>query len=280
MKFAPTLLIASVLGAALASAQPLADPQVDRRNLVIETVYETVAPHVAKAGDNPVVVVTVTATAYGSPAAATVTSSAIAHEATPTSSAAHGNVAAVSSTPVPVAHTPQKQTTPAAVVVATRLPSAVVASPSPTSSSAVAAAATTEAAATTSASDSSSSGSSSGWMNLMLSELNSIRAAAGKSALKLSSELTQIAQKHSEYQASAKSMTHSDPSGTLGSRLSADGVSWQGAAENIAWNQQNVASVIDAWKNSAGHYANMIGDYTSVGFGVSDLYWTQDFIKA
>ncbi|KAJ2786291.1 hypothetical protein GGI15_001628 [Coemansia interrupta] len=114
----------------------------------------------------------------------------------------------------------------------------------------------------------------------MLSRLNAVRAAAGKSAVSLDSTLNSVAQSHSEYQSSINEMTHSDPSGTLGTRLTARRMSWQGAAENIAWNQQNVASVMDAWTKSSGHYANMIGDYNRVGFGVSNLYWTQDFIKA
>ncbi|KAJ2545365.1 hypothetical protein EV175_005815 [Coemansia sp. RSA 1933] len=256
MKFAPTLLIASVLGAAFVAAQPAVDQELDRRNLVIETVYETVAPHVAYAAENPVVVVTVTETDNGNDvaaAAATVTSSAPA-------STAYGDVVSVAATPVVYA---TQQVT------------------SSSSSSSAAVASTTAAAATTSSSSSdSSSGSSSDWLNTMLSDLNTIRAAAGKSAVTLNSELSKIAQAHSAYQASIGTMTHSDSSGDLGTRLTADGISWSGAAENIAWNQQDVASVMQAWTNSAGHYANMIGDYTEVGFGVSDLYWTQDFIKS
>ncbi|KAJ2740327.1 hypothetical protein H4S06_006140, partial [Coemansia sp. BCRC 34490] len=199
--------------------------------------------------------------------------------------------------PTPVAHTPQQQqqpattaaapsttpsTTPVAVVAATPSTTPVVVAATPSTTAAAAAPATTAAASSDSSDSGSGSGSSSdasGWMNEMLTQLNAIRASAGKAALTLSSELSAVAQKHSEYQSSARSMTHSDPSGTLGSRLNALRVAWLGAAENIAWNQKDVSAVMDAWKNSAGHYANMIGDYTSVGFGVSNLYWTQDFVK-
>ncbi|KAJ1795184.1 hypothetical protein LPJ59_004390 [Coemansia sp. RSA 2399] len=258
MKFAPTLLIASVLGVAFASAQPIVDQELDRRDLVIATVYETVAPQVVKAAENPaVVVVTVTETANGTPAAAT--SSAPA--SSPTYVPAVSEVAF--SAPAPMAHSPQQSTS-----------SAVAAT---TSSSAVAVA--TQASSSPSSDSSSDSSSSSDWLNTMLSSLNSIRALAGKSPVTLNSELSTIAQAHSAYQASVNTMTHSDPSGELGSRLSADSISWTAAAENIAWNQQDVASVMLAWTNSPGHYANMIGDYTEVGFGVSDLYWTQDFIN-
>ncbi|KAJ2840944.1 hypothetical protein GGI22_008122, partial [Coemansia erecta] len=234
--------------------------ELDRRNLVIATVYETVAAQVVKAADNPpVVVVTVTETAYGSPVAAAATSSAPASSATYVPVVTKEAVA----TPTPVAHSPQqiKPSVVAATVSSSAAAVATQASSSPSSSS-------------------SSGSSSSDWQNTMLSSLNSIRALAGKPALTLNSGLSKIAQAHSAYQSSANTMTHSDPSGELGSRLSADGISWSGAAENIAWNQQDVAAVMLAWTNSAGHYANMIGDYTEVGFGVSDLYWTQDFIRA
>ncbi|KAJ2605857.1 hypothetical protein EV177_006056 [Coemansia sp. RSA 1804] len=312
MKFGRTLAIASVLVAAtfaVSGAQPVpaanAKADLNRRDLVIETVYETAVAHVAKVEQqNDVVVVTVVETAYAeSPAAAAaVASSAPAQAAanavvTVTATATQGAAA-----PTPVAHTPQQQqqqqqqpatsaaapsTTPVAAVVAatpsTTSVAAVVAATPSTTPVVVAATPSTTAAASSDSSDSGSgSGSSSDasdWMNEMLTQLNAIRASAGKAALTLSSELSAVAQKHSEYQSSAKSMTHSDPSGTLGSRLNALRVAWLGAAENIAWNQKDVSAVMDAWKNSAGHYANMIGDYTSVGFGVSNLYWTQDFVK-
>ncbi|KAJ2662237.1 hypothetical protein IWW48_001977 [Coemansia sp. RSA 1200] len=302
MKFGRTLAIASVLFAAtfaVSGAQPLpaanAEANLNRRDLVIETVYETAVAQVAKVEQqNDVVVVTIVETAYaGSPATAApaVVSSAPAQAAanavvTVTATATQG-----AATPTPVAHAPQQQqqqpTTTAAAPSTTLVAAVVAATPSTTPAAVVVAAtpSTTSAApatTTVASSDSSGSGSSSGasgWMNEMLTQLNAIRASAGKAALTLSSELSAVAQKHSEYQSSARSMTHSDPSGTLGSRLNALRVTWLGAAENIAWNQKDVSAVMDAWKNSAGHYANMIGDYTSVGFGVSNLYWTQDFVK-
>ncbi|KAJ1808928.1 hypothetical protein LPJ75_004486 [Coemansia sp. RSA 2598] len=122
--------------------------------------------------------------------------------------------------------------------------------------------------------------SSNDWRADMLSRLNAVRAAAGKAAVSLDASLNNIAQSHSQYQSSVNQMTHSDPAGSLGTRLNARSIAWRGSAENIAWNQRNVASVMDAWTKSPGHYANMVGDYSRVGFGESNLYWTQDFIKA
>ncbi|KAJ1833344.1 hypothetical protein IWW55_001585 [Coemansia sp. RSA 2706] len=254
MKFASTVLVSSLFGL-LAGAQPA----FERRNYnevnanyVVETAYATVtaaaAPVAAKAGN--VVVVTVTDT---------VTGGHVVAQAAPTSSAA---VAA------PVAHAavyskaPQPTTTQAA---ATQAPATQ--------------APATQAPATTSAAPAQQT-SSSDWQNEMLGQLNAIRAAAGKPSVSLNQAVSSIAQEHSTYQSRARSMTHADGSGSLGTRYSAAGLNWQGAAENIAWNQKTVSDVMTAWKNSAGHYANMIGDYNYVGFGVANLYWTQDFLKA
>ncbi|KAJ1723875.1 hypothetical protein LPJ53_001832 [Coemansia erecta] len=254
MKFGSTLFLASILGAFAGVQSVIAEP-----NLVVVTVTKTVTAQPVTSSVQPIAhnaVVTVTRTAT----AATV---AAAAQATTTS------------VPQPVAHN--------AVVTVTQSAgaAAVVATTAAATSSAPAATTyTTTSSSAAPAETTSSSSSSDDWKTDMLSRLNAVRAAAGKSAVSLDSTLNSIAQSHSQYQSSINEMTHSDPSGTLGTRLSARSVSWQGAAENIAWNQQNVASVMDAWTKSSGHYANMIGDYNRVGFGVSDLYWTQDFIKA
>ncbi|KAJ2778893.1 hypothetical protein H4R18_004320 [Coemansia javaensis] len=117
------------------------------------------------------------------------------------------------------------------------------------------------------------------WQSQMLQQLNAIRASVGRPPVSIDQRLNAMAQEHSNYQASAATMTHSDPSGSLGSRCSQYGIDWQGVAENVAWNYKDVTSVVEGWKESPGHYANMIGDYNVVGFGVTDLYWTQDFAK-
>ncbi|KAJ2013466.1 hypothetical protein GGI14_005368, partial [Coemansia sp. S680] len=99
------------------------------------------------------------------------------------------------------------------------------------------------------------------WQNQMLTQVNSIRAAAGKAPLKLDSRMNNMAQDHSEYQDRINQMTHADSSGSLGQRCSNAGLQWRGVAENVAWNYPDVTAVVKGWKNSAGHYANMVGDY-------------------
>ncbi|KAI8322920.1 PR-1-like protein [Martensiomyces pterosporus] len=115
------------------------------------------------------------------------------------------------------------------------------------------------------------------WQQQMLQQVNDVRAKAGKQPLKLDSRLNKMAQDHSDYQNSIKTMTHDDSAGSLGQRCSNVDVQWHGVAENVAWNYPDVTAVVQGWVESPGHYANMIGDYTICGFGVNNLYWTQDF---
>ncbi|KAJ2559681.1 hypothetical protein EV175_000226 [Coemansia sp. RSA 1933] len=127
----------------------------------------------------------------------------------------------------------------------------------------------------------SSSGSSytSDWRQQMLSQVNAVRAQAGRPALTINQQLNTMAQEQSDYQASVSTMTHDNPDGSLGSRCSSVGIKWSGVAENVAWNYPDVTSVVQGWVNSPGHYENMVGDYNVVGFAVNDKYWTQDFAK-
>ncbi|KAI7834401.1 CAP domain-containing protein [Kickxella alabastrina] len=124
------------------------------------------------------------------------------------------------------------------------------------------------------------------WRQEMLVILNNLRAQAGGQPVELRDEINNMAQKHSEYQAHANVMTHKDPSGSLGDRGSASGIKWAGISENVAFGSQTVEDVMKMWVSSPPHYANMLGNYSLVGFGLAsnntiskyDIYWTQNFI--
>ncbi|KAJ2490052.1 hypothetical protein IWW37_003472 [Coemansia sp. RSA 2050] len=236
-----SLLTAALFGAA-AMAVPVAKPEV-----VVVTVYKT-AVAVPTPVVNNVVIKTVYETIYARP----------------------GNVVKPSAAPVPHKHQPvvssiESDELPSSTTTAAPATSATKAVPAPTKTSTPVAPVPPPP-----------SGS---WQSEMLSQVNAVRARAGKAALTMSSQLNSVAQAHSQYMNSARSMTHSNPGGSLGTRVAAAGMRWMGAAENIAWNQKTVSQVMDAWTNSPGHYANMVGDYTSVGFGEVNFYWTQNFIK-
>lgn len=80
-------------------------------------------------------------------------------------------------------------------------------------------------------------------------------------------------------------MAHTRPDGRKWSTVYTDmEYFYTAAGENIAAGQQSTASVSQGWKNSPGHYANMINtDFTKVGFGYVEVdnikYWVQLFAK-
>lgn len=87
--------------------------------------------------------------------------------------------------------------------------------------------------------------------------------------LKEDNALNIYAQKHVEWMASHKSLTHSD----------FKGIRYRYIAENIARGQSDELSVIKAWMKSYGHRKNILDkNYTHIGIGYIKLksgqpYW-------
>ena len=75
---------------------------------------------------------------------------------------------------------------------------------------------------------------------------------------------------------------------TLLSRVQATGYNPQAVSENIAWGYTTPAAVVGGWMSSAGHKANILGNYKDVGCSnlnalngsYNGMYWTCDFGKA
>lgn len=110
----------------------------------------------------------------------------------------------------------------------------------------------------------------------LLSAHNRIRTMRGLRAFQAAPELMRSAQGWAD-KMTIVGMTHGD----FSSRISAQGYRWRSAAENIAAGQQTVDEVMRSWQDP-GHFANIIGPYADVGFGVSRtvngaLYWCVDF---
>ncbi|KAG7383020.1 hypothetical protein PHYBOEH_010149 [Phytophthora boehmeriae] len=122
----------------------------------------------------------------------------------------------------------------------------------------------------------------------MLDRVNKERAANGKKALCMNAKLTAASTRHSNDMASKNFMSHTGSDGsTMTSRVTATGYKWNALAENVAAGQRDVDAVVNAWMNSAGHRANILGDYTMFGtaYAYSDgstykHYWTQNFGKS
>ena len=106
-----------------------------------------------------------------------------------------------------------------------------------------------------------------------LTLINQLRAANGKPALVMDSSLVSEARKRSKDMYDKNYFSHSIPPDghTVFTELTAMGYCYSNAAENIGWNNypddQTTSVNFNGWKNSSGHLANMLGNFTRVGIG-------------
>ncbi|MBO4688856.1 MAG: CAP domain-containing protein [Clostridiales bacterium] len=138
---------------------------------------------------------------------------------------------------------------------------------------------TTEAPPETTAADSGSMGATGGsydtdWAKTVLSLVNEERAANGLGALEWSGSLAKAAKTRAAE--IVVKWSHTRP----------DGSEWWTVSdltygENLAYGQTSPSEVVEAWMNSAGHKANILGDYSSIGVACyyydGTYYWVQEF---
>jgi len=101
-----------------------------------------------------------------------------------------------------------------------------------------------------------------------LSRINASRAAAGLAPVSMHSDLVPDARSHSAEMMAAGQIFHSSNLGSVAS-------GWEALAENVGAGP-SAASLHTAFMNSAGHRANILGNYNHVGVGVAtegDLIW-------
>ncbi len=122
------------------------------------------------------------------------------------------------------------------------------------------------------------------WQDQMVASINSFRAAEGLPPLTRCATLDVAAQNHSQDQANRNTMSHIGGDGsTMVTRADRAGYTgWRSLAENVAYGQGDVTTVMRAWMNSPGHRANILGGSTHVGVGLARSsngtpYWTQDY---
>ncbi|HET8958750.1 MAG TPA: CAP domain-containing protein [Microcella sp.] len=89
--------------------------------------------------------------------------------------------------------------------------------------------------------------------------MNQGRAGAGLGPLARNGALDQVAVNWANQMAAEGRMYHNP---NYSSQIPGG---WTRAGENVAYGQPTGAAMFDAWWNSAGHKANMLGDYTDVG---------------
>jgi uncharacterized protein YkwD len=117
--------------------------------------------------------------------------------------------------------------------------------------------------------------------------LNSEREALGKNPIAFNFCLETAAYLHSQDMAEQNYFSHTSLDGrTFDQRIVAAGYTdFVSLAENIAYSsgEPDAAQVYEMWKNSAGHYANLMGDYNEAGLGVYSkngrTYYTLDLGK-
>lgn len=116
--------------------------------------------------------------------------------------------------------------------------------------------------------------------------VNEIRIAAGVAPLTLDTGLCQAATMRAVEMNYSGVFAHTRPDGrACWTAFDPYGISYKACGENIAAGYPTAAKVVEGWKNSPGHYKNMVSaDFGKMGVGMSDepidqygIYWTQLF---
>jgi len=105
----------------------------------------------------------------------------------------------------------------------------------------------------------------------LASETNAKRAANGLGALAVNSQLNNGAQAKANHMIANNYWSHTAPDGTEPWYFfSQAGYNYSRAGENLAYGFDSSAEIVDAWMNSPGHKANILGNYNDMGFGYAN----------
>lgn len=109
---------------------------------------------------------------------------------------------------------------------------------------------------------------------------NEYREMMGYKILQADDRLAKAARRHCDYMSAKGILTHDEPD-VPGMHTPSDRVAKQGypggAGENCAVGMADALGAFTGWYNSSGHHRNLLGQYTQLGVGKTDAYWTQDF---
>lgn len=114
----------------------------------------------------------------------------------------------------------------------------------------------------------------------MVELVNKERQAAGLSALQIDVDLSYVARVKSKDMNDNNYFSHQSPTyGSPFEMMKQFGINYRGAAENIAKNH-SVESAHNSLMRSSGHKANIMNsNYTHIGIGIHNGYYTQMFIS-
>lgn len=103
--------------------------------------------------------------------------------------------------------------------------------------------------------------------------LNQYRASKGLRSLSYSSSLASVALGHSQWMNKTGTFSHTGVNGSrLADRCHAAGITCRG--ENLAKDARSAQHLLDLWRASASHNANLLGNYATMGLGASGSYIT------
>ena len=115
---------------------------------------------------------------------------------------------------------------------------------------------------------------------------NSTRVREGLSTLLWSDKAASSSLKHSADMATNSYFDHTSLKGESPfDRMKKEGISYSTAGENLAAGQQNAIFAHEGWMNSLGHREILLGDFKSLGVGVTfggpyKIYYTQNYFTA
>ena len=105
--------------------------------------------------------------------------------------------------------------------------------------------------------------------------INAKRAEAGLSALKIDSQVQNVARVKAQDMVDNNYFSHTSPTyGSPFDMMKSFGITYKAAGENIAGNSSN-SGAVNAWMNSEGHKANILSNnynYTGIGVVSSPKY--------
>lgn len=109
---------------------------------------------------------------------------------------------------------------------------------------------------------------------------NIIREKHNLNGLSWDEETATVAKQHSKEMYDKQYFAHESPSsGDLGDRLKKAKIDYELAGENIAANYTDGPAAVEGWLNSKGHREALLQkEFTSIGVGVYQKYYTQNFI--
>lgn len=109
--------------------------------------------------------------------------------------------------------------------------------------------------------------------------MNEHRVDIGCPTLEWHQPTAGVAQAHSADMIARDFFAHTNPDGDSPfDRLTAAGIDYGMAAENIAYGYPDAASVLQAWLDSPGHRANIENcSLSQHGVGLADTHWTHLF---